>query len=161
MKNPVMNVTKEEEFDDFEEDNVHGNHGAELNSLEYEEDRKFQEIVNLMAESSPHDHPQVIDVRNWKSKYGKIYMSTVVEDTEIYVWRPILRQEWKELISRDFADDMLRQEALLEKCLLFPRIETVKRSRPAGILAALETKVMFQSGFVSPEYLLSSIREIK
>lgn len=135
-------------------------HQRALMEQEEAENAKLQSIVDLMALSSPHDHPSVIDVKNWKSKFGKIYLSSVVEDSEVYVWRPILRQEWKAILGSGYTDDLLRQEALLKNCLLFPKLETVLYNRPAGVMSSLETKIMFQSGFVSSEYLLSSIREI-
>lgn len=135
-------------------------HQEALMQQELEENQKLQSIVDLMAMSSPNNHPSVLDVKNWKNKYGKIYMSSVVEDTEIYVWRPLQRLEWKGILGSGFTDDMLRQEAIVGACLLFPKKDTVLYERPAGVLSALETKIMFQSGFVSSEYLLSSIREI-
>ena len=135
-------------------------HQQLLMEQEEAENAKLQGIVNLMAMSSPNNHPQIIDVKNWKNKFGKIYISSVVEDSEVYVWRPILRQEWKSILGSGFTDDMLRQEALLKTCLLFPKVDTVLYERPAGVMSSLETKIMFQSGFVSSEYLLSSIREI-
>lgn len=156
MKQPNVKVTKEPE-----EINPLGSLAAELEQQENLEDLKFKEIVDLMARSSPHNHPQLLDVKNWKEKFGKIFISSVVDETEFYIWRPILRQEWKGMLGAGYVDDMMRQEALLDICLLFPKAETVKHKRPAGVLSALETKIMFQSGFVSSEFLLSSIREIK
>lgn len=156
----TIKTTKTESQQPQVEDFEMSEHQQALMQQELEENQKLQSIVDLMAMSSPNNHPSVLDVKNWKSKYGKIYMSSVVEDTEVYVWRPILRQEWKAILGAGYTDDMLRQEALLETCLLFPKKDTILYERPAGVISALETKIMFQSGFVSSEYLLSSIREI-
>ena len=155
MKNANIN------FDDEVENNLQlSEHEQQLMDTELEELAAFTPIVDLMKLASPTDHPDEKVVRTWKSKYGKIYISTIIDETDVYVWRPILRQEWKALISQGFGDEFERAEALIEKCLLFPRLETVLYKRPAGVLPALETKIMFQSGFVSDQLLISSIREI-
>lgn len=158
-----MKAVVNKKLEEVEEENYVeelSEHEKELMELELAENAKLQSIVDLMAMSSPKDHPNILDVKNWKKKYGKIYLSTVVEDTEVYVWRPLLRLEWKSLLEKDYKDDLLRQEDLIGLCLLFPKTDTVLHKRPAGVLSSLETKIMFQSGFVSTEYLLSSIREI-
>ena len=158
MEGTIKTNKKEKEV--IQEQIEMSEHQRVLMEQEEAENKKLQSIVDLMALSSPNDHPSIIDVKNWKSKYGKIYLSSVVEDSEVYVWRPILRLEWKAIVGSGFTDDMLRQEALLKNCLLFPKVDTVLYNRPAGVMSSLETKIMFQSGFVSSEYLLSSIREI-
>ena len=156
----TIKTNKKEQPKEVVEDLELTAHQQAFMEQEEAENSKLQSIVDLMALSSPKDHPSVLDVKNWKSKFGKIYLSSVVEDSEVYVWRPILRQEWKAILGGGYTDDMLRQEALLKTCLLFPKVETVLYQRPAGVMSSLETKIMFQSGFVSSEYLLSSIREI-
>lgn len=160
MEGTIKTQKKEQALPKEDLDLELSEHHRALMEQEEAENKKLQSIVDLMAMSSPHNHPEILDVKNWKSKFGKIYMSSVVEDTEVYVWRPILRQEWKAILAAGYTDDMLRQEALLKNCLLFPKVDTVLYERPAGVMSALETKIMFQSGFVSSEYLLSSIREI-
>lgn len=157
MKSKINKVEEVElEVEDLE---LSENARALMLEEQIENDR-LQKIVDLMAMSSPTNHPSILDVKNWKSSFGKVYLSSVTDESEVYVWRPILRKEWRELISAGFTDELLRQEALVGKCLLFPKKDTVLYERPAGVLSALETKIMFQSGFVPTEYLLSSIKEI-
>lgn len=148
--------------DDFEKDldlDLSENE-KEIMDAELAELAIYTPIVEIMKMASPKDHPDEKVVQNWKNKFGKIYISTILDEMDVYVWRPILRQEWKALIAEGFADEFARAEALVEKCVLFPRLETILYKKPAGVLPALETKIMFQSGFVSDQLLISSIREI-
>ena len=155
MKNAKVELDDNEELDlDLSENQ------QMLMEQEQAELAAFTPIVELLALASPGDHPVEKDVRQWKNKFGKIYISTILDETDVYVWRPILRQEWKQLQAKGIADQYDQAEALLEKCLLFPRLETVLYKKPAGVMPALETKIMFQSGFVSEQMLISSIREI-
>lgn len=149
----------DEEQMDFDELELSAKEKEEFD-IEQTELESFRPLVDAMAAVSPNDHPDVYDVRTWKHNYGKIYLSTIVDDTDLYVWRPILRLEWKELIGKDIQDPFERAEALCRKCLLFPRVETVLYKKPAGVLPALETKIMFQSGFVNEQMLINSISEI-
>ena len=155
MKNAKVELDDNEELDlDLSENQ------QMLMEQEQVELAAFTPIVELLALASPGDHPVEKDVRQWKNKFGKIYISTILDETDVYVWRPILRQEWKQLQAKGIADPYDQAESLLEKCLLFPRLETVLYKKPAGVMPALETKIMFQSGFVSEQMLISSIREI-
>lgn len=157
MKNTAV------QFDDgFDEDDNLGlsSHEQEFMKAEQLELDSYTPIVELMALNSPEDHPNQRDVRNWKNKFGKIYISNILDEADVYVWRPILRQEWKAIASKGYSDDYERAEELLRKCLLFPKVDTVLYKRPAGVMPALETKIMFQSGFVSEQMLISSIKEI-
>lgn len=154
MRNAKVELEDNEELDLGLSD-----HQQMLMEQEQAELAAFTPIVELLALASPGDHPVEKDVRQWKNKYGKIYISTILDETDVYVWRPILRQEWRALQAKG-GDSYDHAEALLEKCLLFPHLETVLYKRPAGVMPALETKIMFQSGFVSEQLLISSIREI-
>lgn len=160
MKTPKIAVNREQ-VEQEDTDLELSEHQQEMMAAEQAELARYTPVVELMAMASPNNHPNVYDVRNWKRKFGKIYVSNILEESDVYVWRPILRQEWKEIVSKGYSDDYLRQEDLLGKCLLFPKVETVLYEKPAGVMPALETKIMFQSGFVSEEFLIRSIREVE
>lgn len=154
-------AVQQEELQETDDQMELSEHQQELMDQEQAELLRYTPVVELMALASPANHPNAYDVRNWKNKFGKIYVSNILDDSDIYVWRPILRQEWKEVIAKGYTDDYLRQEDILRKCLLFPKLDTVLYEKPAGVMPALETKIMFQSGFVSEEFLIRSIREVE
>lgn len=131
-----------------------------------DKEQKELEIVSKFYESlkqiNPVFHPSFDELKVWRSTYGRFYCSSIVEPEQIFIWRPIYRQEWKEFVSLyGNAEDAERQEGLLKKCLLYPPVEVVTDKCPAGYLPAMETKIMYQSGFVSDGQLLNSIKVIK
>lgn len=137
-------------------------HQAELLEKQREEEEGLRKLSAYMAELSPDRHPSFEELKVWKSTYGRIYLSNIVEDDDLYIFRPIFRQEWQEFISLyGSAPQHERQQGLINKCLLFPSPEVVSYNRPAGYLQSLETQIMFQSGFVDDNMLLASIKVIK
>lgn len=147
------------------EDNLIGElspHEAELLKRQREEEDSLRQLSAHLEDLNPERFPTFEELRLWKATYARFYLSSIVEDDDVYIWRPIYRQEWKEFISTyQNAPDEERQTGLIQKCLLFPNPEVVLYKRPAGYLRALETKIMFQSGFVDDNMLLSSIKVIK
>ena len=147
------------------EDNLIGElspHEAELLKRQREEEDSLRQLSAHLEDLNPERFPTFEELRLWKATYARFYLSSIVEDDDVYIWRPIYRQEWKEFISTyQNAPDEERQTGLVQKCLLFPNPEVVLYKRPAGYLRAIKTKIMFQSGFVDDNMLLSSIKVIK
>lgn len=137
-------------------------HEAKLLERQREEEESLRMLALHLEDLNPNSHPTFEDLKIWKATYARFYLSNVVEDDDFYIWRPIYRQEWKEFIStyKD-APTEERQSGLIQRCILFPSAETILYKRPAGYLQSLETKIMFQSGFVDDNILLSSIKVIK
>lgn len=137
-------------------------HQAELLAKQREEEEGLRKLSHYLAEVNPDKHPSFEELRAWKSTYGRIYLSNIVEDDDVYIFRPIFRQEWQEFIGLyGSAPQHERQQGLINKCLLYPNPEVVAYNRPAGYLQSLETQIMFQSGFVDDNMLLASIKVIK
>lgn len=137
-------------------------HEQELLDKQREQEESLRQLSAYMQELNPDSYPSFENLKLWKETYARIYVSSIVEEDDMYVWRPIYRQEWKEFVSiYQSAPDEERQTGLIERCILFPRPETILYKRPAGYLSALEKKIMFQSGFVDDNMLLSSIKVIK
>lgn len=139
----------------------------------FEEDIK--EILEYIQQSDMQDvtwdtengTPLTLDLlRNWKSKYGKIYASKVTDDPILYVWRPLLRLEYKQMVGTsgeagtvNWSDDFMRQDAILKQCLLFPKPDFLfLRDIRAGVAETLQEQILFQSGFVPLEVAVSRIQ---
>lgn len=148
-----------------DEDNLIGDlppHQAELLEQQRAEEEALLQLSLYLAEMNPQKHPSFEELKIWKSTYGRIYLSSIVEADDFYIFRPIFRQEWQEFIGLyGNAPSVDRQTGLIEKCLLYPAPQVVSYNRPAGYLQSLETQIMFQSGFVDDNVLLSSIKVIK
>jgi hypothetical protein len=160
-------VKQQEELQDRleQEDELIGDlspHESRLLQKQREDEESLRMLSLHLEELNPNSFPSFDQLRIWKETYARFYLSNVVEDDDFYIWRPIYRQEWKEFISmyKD-APAEERQSGLIQRCILFPSAETILYKRPAGYLQSLETKIMFQSGFVDDNVLLASIKVIK
>lgn len=137
-------------------------HESDLLNKQREEEESLRMLSIHLQKISPNSYPSFEELKVWKATYARFYISNVVEDDDFYIWRPIYRQEWKEFINTyKEAPPEERQSGLIQRCILFPSAETILYKRPAGYLQSLETKIMFQSGFVDDNTLLSSIKVIK
>ena len=137
-------------------------HEAKLLQKQREDEESLRMLSLHLENLNPTSFPTIEELKVWKATYARFYISNIVEEDDFYIWRPIYRQEWKEFINlyKD-APAEERQAGLIQKCILFPAAETILYKRPAGYLQSLETKIMFQSGFVDDNVLLASIKVIK
>ena len=137
-------------------------HEQALLDKQREEENHLRTLSIHLESLNPNSFPTFEQIKIWKSTYARLYLSSIVEEDDMYLWRPIYRKEWRELIEMyKNAPAEERQQGLVERCLLFPNPEVIINRRPAGYLQSLETKIMFQSGFVDDNILLSSIKVIK
>ncbi len=137
-------------------------HEQTLLDQQREEEESLRRLSIHLENLNPNSFPTFEQLRIWKNTYARLYLSNIVEEDDAYLWRPIYRQEWKEFTETyRNAPPEERQQGLIERCLLFPNPEVILHRRPAGYLQSLETKIMFQSGFVDDNILLSSIKVIK
>lgn len=161
MKGKATQTTEEYESKPLDEFEPSSELAREQYEQEQRENAEYQKIIDMLSLTKDVPSlPQVSDIRNWKSKYSKIHISSVLDDTNMYVWRPISRAEWKKFVAKEYKDPDTRQSELLKLVLLFPKTDTVLFNRPAGVLPSLETQIMYQSGFIDDQTLLSQIKEI-
>ena len=92
-------------------------------------------------------------IKELKEKHGSIYKITL--GGKDYVYRPLLRGEFKEIqasvldgateMDPAYASDM--EEAMLRKCVVFPEDEIEIDKLPAGVPSALSSYISEVSGF--------------
>ena len=77
-------------FDDYED----------LIEEEDKFDTDIKEILKYVSESDmmdlQYEDGRNLDLdllRNWKSMFGKLYVSRITDDPILYIWRPLLRLE--------------------------------------------------------------------
>jgi len=88
-------------------------------------------------------------IDEWKSKHGDVYVAPF-SDTEKYVYRPIRRVEYKQILglgnlqeSKTFAEEKVAQ-----MCILWPEIDATKLSaQKAGTISTLVDLIMAASNF--------------
>lgn len=134
--------------------------------LEEEKDKEAQEesemslIVKTLA--MLEDAPTEADIENWKSQYGTIHISTILNGSDLYLWRTLRRQEYKQLMKSGFLNEVLRgEEAIVKKCLLYPKPdEKFMATSNAGVVSSLKEQIMYKSSFVPESIALSQIKVI-
>lgn len=137
-------------------------HNDNLRLKEEEELQHLERFVSEMIDVGLKDSPDVTQLLNWKSKYGNIYMNNVTTPSEVFIWRALSRLEWKEILGKvDMNNTFLREDAILEKCLLYPSLQEIKYNLGAGYSKSVYSAIMYQSGFVDESQVISSIRIIE
>jgi len=139
-------------------------HNKQLLMEQLDENEPLIELAQYIHSIyKPEDNaPGYNDLVAWKNNFKRIYLTTVVEPDDLYIFRPMVRLEYKKFVNEcRAADEFQRQEYILNLCLLYPKPEVVFYERPAGYASALETKIMYQSGFLDDASLLSTIKVIK
>ena len=90
----------------------------------------------------------------WKKEYGHVY-STMVGD-EAYIWRALRRNEYIEIMTQAFEDDVtprerifIRQEDMLRKCILYPDAKMMEKTidEQGAFATAFADEIMAKSGF--------------
>lgn len=91
--------------------------------------------------------PTWADVAEWKSKYGEVYH--VVINGQDYIFRPLTRLEYKNIMRSRENDPYFREEKTCEVCVLWPKDfkGAVLASAPAGVPTILAEHIMERSGF--------------
>lgn len=92
--------------------------------------------------------PSVAQVEEWKSRFNdEVYLTEFEE--EIFLWRPITRKEYKQVMKINNADSFYKEERICEAVVLFPENYNfmVMTQGKAGIPTLLAELVMEKSGF--------------
>lgn len=97
-----------------------------------------------------------------KDRYGNLYVSTIHDGGQIFLWKKLSRAEYKQIVeSGAMAKDMSYQDAVLRKCMLGPKADhAFLAASDAGVVPTLFSQIMYQSGFVPEHVALSNIVEI-
>lgn len=108
------------------------------------------------------DGPTAGDIKNWKKLHGDVYVTSLTFDKHL-VWRPLTRNEYKEIIllmeelttsgKLTKAEANLWNEEIITKvCLLFPPYDDLGLEQDlAGIPSLLSQEILEASGFVARE----------
>lgn len=105
----------------------------------------FDQDTFLFAGGPTHDQ-----VEGWKSLYkDQVFLTDF--DGDVFIWRPIVRNEYKRVVRNQQADSFYKEEKVCETCVLFPEgYGTMKMTRDkAGIPTMLFDMIMEKSGFSS------------
>lgn len=135
-----------------------------LQMEELERDASLLDFANSLADLGLEGAPDLQILKKWKSEYGNIYMSSVTSLEEVFIWRVLYRNEWREMVNKvDMNNSFQREDYIVDRCLLYPSPESnvVKYKKGAGYSKSLYTSIMYQSGFVDDNTVISSIRIVE
>lgn len=121
-----------------------------------------KKLEQFPPEDSPvfPNGPLASQITSWKKQFavtdsegniikeGEIYVSRV--KGQHYVWRPLTRYEYKQIVNMPNTDPLQREEIICETCVLWPEnynYEAMAKDG-AGIPALLAQQIMEASGFV-------------
>ena len=124
---------------------------------------KDDNLAELLAVLSTYeDAPDELTVEAWKDNYGKIFVSSVLGDDSIYVWRTINSQEYKQMVNNGIVKNpMLYEETVVRRCVLWPKVSAENVSvSDAGVVPTLAKQILYRSGFVSDQMALNLIKVI-
>lgn len=91
--------------------------------------------------------PLESQVLSWKKQFQTIYLMNIQD--EYYIFRPLNRYEYKQLMAIPNLDPLQREEIMCETCVLWPVDYTydVMSASKAGVPAILAEEIMEKSGF--------------
>ena len=86
-------------------------------------------------------------IDKWKEQFGDIY-SAVLADDKKYIYRPMKRIEYKNVIANPEASRSYMEEQIVIKCLIHPKLSpTDLAAEKAGTVSTLTDLIMAASNF--------------
>ena len=139
---------------------------TEQNIKEYQEEKFNEEqdyiesVYQILQRSDPLEAPKKSQIEAWKDRYKNVYISQIVEPDKFYVWRTLTRVEYKKLnANKEFDNPQAAYEIMVETRLLYPQpTQAWRLNSPAGWIDTLGKQIAFQSGWVSGQEHLATIR---
>lgn len=92
--------------------------------------------------------PRESDILSWKKQFNnRVFLMEVNED--VFVFRPLTRYEYKQIVAIPNLNPLAREEILCETCVLWPadiNWQTVA-DMEAGVPALVSEQILEKSGF--------------
>ena len=106
--------------------------------------------------------PSREQIEVWKKSYHAVY-ALPFSDKDIYLWRPLIHQEFQMLMSNQelVAKEQVLQRTLVKKALLWPKLNPeAEASSRAGLFSTLYGVIMQGSWFLPPELAIALVEEL-
>lgn len=78
---------------------------------------------------------------------GELFMTRILD--EVFIWRPLKRSEYREIMKVDGADALYKEEKVCTKCTLWPENKNIFRTGGAGYATVLNNYIYEESGFTT------------
>lgn len=127
---------------------------VEVTETKVEVDAPQVSLIDLLKKAGG---PSEADIENLKQQYGDVFVSAF-SDEEVYVWRSLMRDEFRILQLRlqdpdDDIDQLTYEEEVCRTCVLWPDAATLNSglARKGGTASTLAEQVAQQSNFFNPQ----------
>lgn len=92
--------------------------------------------------------PTLDQIEEWRSRYKDIFL-TELEEGDVFIWRTLVRKEYKEVMKIQGADNYYKEERICERVMLYPQNFSfmAMASGKAGVPTLIAELVMEKSGF--------------
>lgn len=93
--------------------------------------------------------PTLSEVETWKSTYNGEVFITDFGSNDVYVWRPLKRSEYRNIIKDEGRSTSSREETIVQAVLLWPtniNLE-IRNNGKAGVPTVLSEMILDNSGF--------------
>jgi hypothetical protein len=92
--------------------------------------------------------PTQVQIDEWKLKFGDVFVAKF-SDVEKFVYRPLRRFEYKQILSVGQQDNKaFAEEKVVQTCVLWPVVDPTKVSMlKAGTVSTLVELIMAASNF--------------
>jgi hypothetical protein len=152
---------KREEDNILEEEHTTPDLGPGEESEEAPEEGKGKKPVDPIMEhwETRKQGPSDEQIAMWKEQFGEVYLISF-DLEENFVWRPITRLEYKNIIQQA-KDDSHYQEMVVQRCVLYPQIgpEHLTAGK-AGTVPTLHAVIMEGSNFLEPDQAVMLVRKL-
>ena len=126
-----------------------------------DEEKKKEERTDPVMENwaTREKGPADAQIEDWKGRFGEVYLMSF-DPEEQYVWRPISRLEYKNILQ-EAKDDAHFIEMVVQRCVLWPQIgpEHLTGGK-AGTIPTLHGVIMEGSNFLDPDQAVMLVRKL-
>ncbi len=123
------------------------------------------EVTSLNQLLEKNGGPTEAEVEELKAKYKEVFISAFSE-TELYVWRPLMRDEFRQLQlllnnPESPMDQLQYEELICESCVIWPK-KTANDFAEAkgGTATSLAEQIMQNSNFFNPQQVSMLVQKL-
>jgi len=128
---------------------------------EKEEETKEDQVDPVMAAWDVNTkRPSDEMIEQWKGQFGDNIFMLALDEDEMYVWRPLTRHEYKQLLQ-EVQHEQAFMEQIVQRCVIWPSItpEWLAGGK-GGTVPTLHGVIMEGSNFLAPEVAMSLVRKL-
>jgi hypothetical protein len=125
--------------------------------------KKSESDLIMQTFKSLERGPTEDEIENFKNKHGDIYLISL-SDSENFLFRPLKRQEWRELMQRfekSKLSEQQRTEGIVMSGVVWPTMNQANINiLTAGAPETIRNLILEASNFMEPERAVTLVRKL-